>query len=57
MHANPVVAGPVEAAEDYVFSSAKVWGERSQAELSSCEAAAELLKELRARTKLGPAPV
>lgn len=56
VHANPVAAGLVEAAEDYLFSSAKAWGERSQAELFSCEAAAELLKELRSRTKLGPAP-
>jgi REP element-mobilizing transposase RayT len=56
VHANPVAAGLVESAEDYVFSSARAWGERSQAELFACEAAAALLMELRARKCLGPAP-
>ena len=56
VHANPVVAGLVEAAEDYPLSSAKGWAERSQAELASCERAADLLKEVLVGTSARPAP-
>lgn len=56
VHANPVAAGLVESAEDYVFSSAKAWGERSQAKPSSLEPAAESLMQLLMPAGVGPKP-
>lgn len=56
VHANPVMAGLAVSAEDYPLSSARVWAERSQAELLSWEQAADLLKAARVAASVGPNP-
>ena len=56
VHSNPVAAGLAESTEDYVLSSARAWGERSQAELASYERATEALKRLEASLDVRPAP-